>query len=101
MNREILITQDANEKRVAVLEEGRLEEYYIERLDQQRMFGNVYKGVVKTVVPGIGAAFVDLGTKKDGFLYVADAMQTPMDLDVEFDEGAERRPHAGLSAGSV
>lgn len=95
MKREILISQDANEKRVAILEEGRLEEYYIERTDDQRMFGNIYKGIVKTVVVGIGAAFIDIGTKKDGFLYVADAMRSPLDLDVEFDDNGgrpQRRP---------
>lgn len=95
IKREILISQEGNEKRVAILEGGKLEEYYIERTGSYRMFGNIYKGVVKTVVPGIGAAFVDLGTKKDGFLYVADALQSPMDLDVEFvDEtpGSSRKP---------
>ncbi len=86
MKREILISQDANERQVAILENDRLEEFYIERSDTHRMFGNIYKGKVKTVIPGMGAAFVDLGTKKDGFLYVADALKSPMDLDAEFDE---------------
>lgn len=86
MKREILMTLDANEKRVAILEDGRLEEFYIERSDELKMFGNIYKGKVKSVVPGIGAAFVDLGTKKDGFLYVADALKSPLDLDAEFGE---------------
>lgn len=86
MKREILISVDANEKQAAILEEGRLEEFYIERTDNQRTFGNIYKGKVKTVVPGIGASFVDLGTNKDGFLYVADAMKSPLDLDAEYDE---------------
>ncbi len=86
MKREILISYDANEKQVAILEDGRLEEFYIERHDHQRMFGNIYKGKVKTVIPGIGASFVDLGTKKDGFLYVDDAVKSPLDLDAEFDE---------------
>src|SRR5205085_12278661 len=86
MKRDILITLDANEKQVAVLEDGRLEEFYIERADAGRLFGNIYKGKVKTVIPGIGASFVDLGTKKDGFLYVTDALKSPLDLEAEFDE---------------
>ena len=86
MKREILISQDANEKQVAILENDHLEEFYIEREDAHRMFGNIYKGRVKTVIPGIGAAFIDLGTKKDGFLYVTDALKSPLDLDAEFDE---------------
>jgi len=86
MKQEILITLDANEKQVAVLAEGRLEEFYIERSGEPRMFGNIYKGRVKSVVPGIGAAFVDLGTKKDGFLYVTDALKSPLDLETEYGE---------------
>jgi ribonuclease G len=82
---------DANEIQVAILEDGRLEEFYIERADAGRLFGNIYKGKVKTVIPGMGAAFVDLGTKKDGFLYVADALKSPLDLDAEFDETEKHR----------
>lgn len=88
MKREILITHELNEKQVAILENGRLEEFYIERPDSSRIFGNIYKGIVKTVIPGMGAAFVDLGTNKDGFLYVADALRSPFDLDAEYDEAA-------------
>ncbi|MCM8775421.1 MAG: Rne/Rng family ribonuclease [Candidatus Omnitrophica bacterium] len=89
MKREILISYDTNEKQVAILEDGHLEEFYIERHDAHRMFGNIYKGKVKTIVPGIGAAFVDLGTGKDGFLYVTDALKSPLDLDAEFEENTE------------
>jgi ribonuclease G len=79
MKREILISLQAHEKRVAILEDGKLEEIYMERANQSSMFGNIYKGKVKTVIKGIGASFVDLGTEKDGFLYVADALQNPLD----------------------
>lgn len=89
MDRHILITQDANEKQVAILEGGKLEEFYIERADAKKLFGNIYAGVVKTVIPGIDAAFVDIGTGKDGFLYVGDAMRSPLDLDAEFDDADE------------
>lgn len=86
MKREILIALDANEKQVAILEEGRLEEFYIERTGELRMFGNIYKGRAKSIVPGIGAAFIDLGTKKDGFLYVTDALKSPLDMETEYGE---------------
>ncbi len=92
MERQILISQDANEKQVAILEDGRLEEFYIERGDSKKLFGNIYEGIVKTVIPGIDAAFVDIGTGKDGFLYVGDALRSPLDLDAEFDEGEEKKP---------
>ncbi len=84
MKQEILITLDANEKRVAILQEGRLEEFYIERAGEPRLYGNVYKARVKSVVPGIGASFLDLGTKKDGFLYVMDALKSPLELETEY-----------------
>ncbi len=91
MERQILISQDANEKQVAILEDGRLEEFYIERGDSKKLFGNIYEGIVKTVIPGIDAAFVDIGTGKDGFLYVGDALRSPLDLDAEFDDGEEKK----------
>lgn len=90
MKQEILITLDANEKRVAILEEGRLDEFYIERAGEPRLFGNIYKARVKSVIPGIGAAFVDLGAKKDGFLYVTDALKSPLDLETEYGESPGR-----------
>jgi len=103
MKKEILMSLEANEKRVAILENGKLEEYYIEREETQRMFGNIYKGTVKSVVPGIGAAFIDLGLKKDGFLYVSDAIGSPLEtafeeFDTEDDEeeekqGSRKKPH--------
>lgn len=86
MKRDILISMDANEVQVAILENNHLEEFYIERADAGRLFGNIYKGKVKSVIPGMGASFVDLGTKKDGFLYVTDALKSPLDLEAEFDE---------------
>jgi ribonuclease G len=86
MKKEILISLEANEKRMAILEDGKLEEFFIERADANRMFGNIYKGKVKSIVPGIQAAFIDLGTKKDGFLYVADAIESPLDIEGGVDE---------------
>jgi len=94
VDRHILISQDANEKQVAILEDGRLEEFYIERGDSKKLFGNIYEGIVKTVIPGIDAAFVDIGTGKDGFLYVADALRSPIDLDAEFDENEDNGVNA-------
>ncbi len=92
MNREILINQDCNEIQAAIVEAGRLEEFYLERLDACRMFGNIYKGRVKTVIRGMGAAFVHLGSPKDGFLYVADALRSPIDLEAEPDPDTAETP---------
>lgn len=91
MKQDILITQEADEIQVAILEDSQLAEYYIEREESNKLFGNIYKGRVKTIIPGIDAAFVDIGTGKDGFLYVADAMQAPLDIDAEFSEDAPEK----------
>ncbi|OGW75001.1 MAG: hypothetical protein A2Z72_00565 [Omnitrophica bacterium RBG_13_46_9] len=70
--RQILISVEPYEKRVAIIRKGQLEEFHIERTDLPRLAGNIYKGVIESIVPGIGAAFVDIGTGKNGFLYIMD-----------------------------
>ncbi len=82
MQKEILINVEAQEKRVGVVESGVLQEYFIERPSEATLVGNIYKGVVKTVVPGIGAAFVDIGCPKNGFLYVSDMLLPPREFDL-------------------
>ena len=89
VSKEILMSMESNEMRVAILENGALEEFYIERADNERMLGNIYKGRVKSLVPGIGASFIDLGTRRDGFLYVADALKSPLDEDTISSEEAD------------
>jgi len=65
---------NSHEKRVAVLQNKRIEEFYIERADTVNLVGNIYKGKVESVLPGIEAAFVNIGLEKNGFLYVTDAV---------------------------
>lgn len=74
MHREILVQVADEETKVAVLEEGHLVELYVERAPDQRLVGNIYKGLVKNVLPGMQAAFVDIGLEKNAFLYVEDAL---------------------------
>ena len=64
---------EGSETTVAVVEEGRLVELYLEREPDRRVVGNIYKGVVKNILPGMQAAFVDVGLEKNAFLYVDDA----------------------------
>jgi ribonuclease G len=66
----VLVDCDPMETRIAVLENGRLVDLEVER--EARIVENVYKGVVRQIVPGIGAAFVDIGLERNGFLYVDD-----------------------------
>jgi len=68
--RELLVSVDAGEKRVAVLEDERVAEVYLERPERRSIAGNVYLGVVDNVLPGMEAAFVEIGLEKNGFLYV-------------------------------
>lgn len=72
--------------RVALLEDGELAEYYVERPGKERLAGNIYKGVVRNVLPGMEAAFVDIGLEKNAFLYVGDIALDSSDF--EFGEGA-------------
>jgi len=86
MPTEILISSDPWENRVAILEEGRLAELYFER--DERVIGSVYKGKVQNVLPGMGAAFVDIGLGRNAFLFVDDINKTPLNIgDVEIMQG--------------
>ncbi len=68
--RELVISVDAGEKRVAVLEDDQVAEVYLERPERRSIAGNIYLGVVDNVLPGMEAAFVEIGLEKNGFLYV-------------------------------
>jgi ribonuclease G len=68
--RELVVSVDAGEKRVAVLEDDQVAEVYLERPERRSIAGNIYLGVVDNVLPGMEAAFVEIGLEKNGFLYV-------------------------------
>ncbi len=68
--RELVITVDAGEQRVAIIEDDKVAEVYLERPDRRSIAGNIYLGVVDNVLPGMEAAFVEIGLEKNGFLYV-------------------------------
>src|SRR5438094_795426 len=83
----------------AVLEEGRVAELHVENARRPGIGGNVYKGRVGRVMPGMQAAFVDIGSEKDAFLHVSDLpWARPAEFDFEDDEPglvAAREPHEG------
>ncbi|MBA3244831.1 MAG: Rne/Rng family ribonuclease [Actinobacteria bacterium] len=68
--RELLISVDVGEQRVAIVEDDRVAEVYLERPDKRSIAGNIYLGTVDNVLPGMEAAFVEIGLEKNGFLYV-------------------------------
>ncbi len=90
MRKEILVTVDMDETRAAVLEDGELVEVFIERPVHQRIVGNIYKGKVENVLPGMQAAFVDIGLERNSFLYVDDAL--PGRAEVEGEEVSSGKP---------
>ncbi|HEX2482683.1 MAG TPA: hypothetical protein VHQ69_12435, partial [Methylomirabilota bacterium] len=108
MARQIVVNAGISETRVAVLDGGALTELFVERRHHRSIVGNIYKGVVTNVLPGMQAAFVDVGLAKDAFLYAGDfianlgeyermmlAEDEEADLDLDEDtpangEGGER-----------
>lgn len=74
--REMYINESAGSTRLAIIDNGRLVELYIERPDHKRMVGNIYKGVVENVIPGMQAAFVDIGYTVNAFLPFAEIGNT-------------------------
>ena len=68
--RELLISVDVGEQRVAILEDDKVAEVYLERPERRSIAGNIYLGIVDNVLPGMEAAFVEIGLEKNGFLYV-------------------------------
>jgi len=83
LKREILMNTTARETRVAILEDDVLVELMVDRPDAARMVGDIYKGRVEAVLPGIQAAFVDIGTEKAAFLHVSDVAVEDDDEDDE------------------
>src|SRR5437899_7695438 len=81
MAREIVINATKHESRIAVLDEGQIVELWVERTRQRTVVGNIYKGRVTKVLPGMQSAFVDLGLDRDAFLYVSDVIDDIEDFD--------------------
>src|SRR5512144_1379367 len=87
----LVINAAGAETRVALVENGTIHEYYLERKREKGIVGNIYKGRVVRVLPGMQAAFVDIGLEKAAFLYVGDVYGDP-DFSEEFEltEGEHR-----------
>src|SRR3989338_8697507 len=77
MTKEIVVNSRTNEIRVAVLENGRLEDFFIESAKEDSMLGDIYKGRIESIVSSINGAFVNIGVGKNGFLYLSE-MTNPL-----------------------
>jgi len=104
MAKELLVSSSSVETRLAILEDGQVTEVFIERASNRRILGNIYKGKVKRVLPGMQAAFVNIGLERDTFLYVSDFSEeyeefsTLLEGETDFEgvsaEGAEPEPES-------
>ena len=83
MAREIVINATNYESRIAVLDEGHIVELWVERTRHRTIVGNIYKGRVTKVLPGMQSAFVDVGLERDAFLYVSDVLEDFEESDSE------------------
>src|SRR5688572_22708436 len=90
-HKEVIINAESLETRVAVLEEGKLEEFTIERTTEERLVGSIFKGKVRNLEDGLKAAFVDIGFEKNAFLHYWDIVPSNFDSSVEIVEREGRR----------
>ena len=101
MKREILINGSQRETRVAILEDDRLVELLVDRPDHRRTVGDIYLGRVEAVLPGIQAAFVDIGLEKSAFLHASDLLEPEDDEEPTGEEGDEAFEEAEAEGAEV
>jgi ribonuclease G len=103
MNNMLVVNAEGPEIRVAVVEDGALAEFFVERKRDRGIVGNIYRGKVSRVLPGMQAAFVDLGPKVEraAFLYVADVLgsgdERKLFEDADMDDGGDESPEGAAS----
>src|SRR5580765_5664876 len=81
MQKEMIVSSNGHETIVAILEDDLVAEVFVERERQRGVVGNVYKGRVSKVLPGMQSSFIDIGLERDGFLYVDDVVDTMEEFD--------------------
>ena len=102
MASEIIINSNPRETRVALVENNQLAEIFIEHKAKKGIVGNIYKGIVTKVLPGMQVAFVDIGLEKAGFLYVGDIdVVELMEFDNDEDDSEEMKPRKGKNEASL
>lgn len=103
ITKEIIVNAEALENRVAVMENGQLEEFTIERTSEKRIVASIFKGKIKNLEPGLKAAFVDIGFDKNGFLHYWDIIPESLAerVDLVETEGAPRQPQKRISQNDI
>ena len=97
MNKEMIISSNDHDTRVAILEEDQVVEIFIERERQRGVVGNIYKGRVSKVLPGMQSSFVDIGLERDAFLYVSEVVNTVEEFD-RLESGDDDEPAMAVVA---
>ena len=95
MTKEMIVSSNGHETMVAILEDDLVAEIFVERERQRGVVGNVYKGRVSKVLPGMQSSFIDIGLERDGFLYVAEVIDTLEEFDKLEAGDDEDKPPAG------
>src|SRR5262249_27556402 len=102
MLKEMIVSANGHETMVAILEEDLVAEVFVERERQRGVVGNVYKGRVSKVLPGMQSSFIDIGLERDGFLYVAEVIDTIEEFEkLESDDEAKTDGGKGRSRESA
>ncbi|MGD0649782.1 MAG: Rne/Rng family ribonuclease [Verrucomicrobiia bacterium] len=100
ITKEIIVNAEALENRVAVMEEGQLEEFSIERTTEKNIVASIFKGKIKNLEPGLKAAFVDIGFEKNAFLHYWDIIPESLDQRIdllEMPEAAASKPQRKIT----
>src|SRR5262245_12102736 len=93
MNKEMIISSTGHDTRVAILEDDQVVEIFIERENQRGVVGNIYKGRVSKVLPGMQSSFIDIGLERDAFLYVTEVINTLEEFEkLAGDDDDDERP---------
>ena len=102
MNKEMIISSSGHDTRVAILEDDQVVEIFIERENQRGVVGNLYKGRVSKVLPGMQSSFIDIGLERDAFLYVSEVVNTVEEFEKlaggEDEDEREDVPRSGGTA---
>jgi Rne/Rng family ribonuclease len=102
MSRELIVSVNGREKKIAIVENEKVTEFYIERGEQnQGIVGNIYKGRVMRVLPGMQSAFVDIGLERDAFLYVTDFFDEEAEFERIVVDKSKKGDHEAATRAAV
>src|SRR4029079_18857755 len=99
MAKQLIVSVNGREKKIAIIEDDKVSEFYIERGEHQGIVGNIYKGRVMRVLPGMQSAFVDIGLERDAFLYASDFFDEEEEFErIVIDKSKKGTPDAEHAA---